>query len=311
MKITNKLAITIALATVAVLALLFLFSPFSAGAFTYDFYVKNYRTYCYSNNIYWFDSMDNAQDIYQNCSDDNQCTIDTCGDNKCKNILKCDGSTCSVDSPDYLKSCGIPLVGGQMAASPSPSQTSNEIQVPLKNEDLIVSILGKKESDGGDFQESVNVASGDKLSFSAEIENKSDSSAKDILLKIDFGEGITYDGGLEIDGIESAGDLISGLNLGTLPSKIKKKITFSVSVKSDFAQKELKVIANVNSGEIQKSDFLAILTTGEFSQKSNFIASLSAAPAVNFIKERWFWFIGGAILLFLFFVIFKKLSLET
>lgn len=303
MKITNKLAITIALAIVAVLALLFLFSPFSAGAFAYDFYVKNYRTYCYSNNIYWFDSMDNVQSIYQNCSDDNQCTIDTCGDNNCKNILKCDGSTCSAGSPDYVKYCGGETGQNQ-------EQVKNESLVELKNEDLTVSITGKKVSDSGDFQENVNVVADDKISFLAEIENKSDFPAKDVLLKIDLGERIAYSGELKIDDVESAGDVISGLNLGTIPSKVKKKILFSGSIKSEVSEKEIKISAGVSSEKIQNYDFLT-MTTGTVSEKNNFMASLSGFSAIDFVKKRYFWFIGGAILLFLFFIIFKKLSSET
>lgn len=303
MKITNNSTIAIALAATAVLALLFLFSPFSADAFTYDFYVKNYRTYCYSNNIYWFDSMDNVQNIYQNCSDDNQCTIDTCGDNNCKNILKCDGSTCSIDSTDYAKYCGGETGQHQ-------EQVKSESLVELKNEDINVSITGKKASDSGDFQENINVVAGDKISFLAEIENKSDFSAQDVLLKIDFGEEIAYDGGLKIDDIESAGDLISGLNLGTIPPKIKKKILFSGSVKSDTFGKEIKISAIVSSEKIQNSDFLAVIT-GTVSEKNNFTASLIGFSAIGFIKQRYLWFIGGAILIALFFIIFKKLSSET
>ena len=68
-------------------------------------FVKNYRIKCYNNNVYWYDSNESVQSIYQNCSDNNQCTVDSCGDSQCKNELKCDGSTCAKSSEDYSKFC--------------------------------------------------------------------------------------------------------------------------------------------------------------------------------------------------------------
>ena len=68
-------------------------------------FIKHYNTKCYSNDIYWYDSDGKIQDIYKSCSDDNQCTSDNCKDDGCINTLKCDDSTCSIDSQDYMKYC--------------------------------------------------------------------------------------------------------------------------------------------------------------------------------------------------------------
>lgn len=76
-------------------------------------YALHYLTKCYNNSIYWYDSRGNVQDIYQNCQDNNQCTLDQCQDNKCLNTLKCDTSTCLVGSPDYLKYCSQDQVQDQ------------------------------------------------------------------------------------------------------------------------------------------------------------------------------------------------------
>lgn len=77
-------------------------TPKTTPAPAYD---KHYVTKCYSNDIYWHDSKDEVQDLFKSCSDDNECTLDVCGDRQCKNELKCDGSTCTADSEDYLKYC--------------------------------------------------------------------------------------------------------------------------------------------------------------------------------------------------------------
>lgn len=68
-------------------------------------YCLNYEAKCYNNDIYWYDSKGKVQNLFKSCSDENSCTLDSCGDEQCKNELKCDGSTCSVGSEDYLKYC--------------------------------------------------------------------------------------------------------------------------------------------------------------------------------------------------------------
>jgi len=86
-------------------------------------FVKNYRTSCYKDNLYWYDSNGNVQDIAKSCLDENSCTADTCSNTKCANTLKCDGSTCPADSTDYAKYC-TPQNKSQVAAaaaSESPS----------------------------------------------------------------------------------------------------------------------------------------------------------------------------------------------
>jgi len=69
------------------------------------YYSKAYRKDCYDNDIYWFDSNGARQDKYQECLDDNACTVDGCENSTCFNILKCDGTTCEIGSPDYCENC--------------------------------------------------------------------------------------------------------------------------------------------------------------------------------------------------------------
>ena len=87
-------------------------------------YALHYVTKCNSNDIYWYDSKDEVQSLFQTCSDDNQCTFDTCGDGRCSNELKCDGSTCAADSADYIKYC---------ASSAAISETATKSENPFLN----------------------------------------------------------------------------------------------------------------------------------------------------------------------------------
>lgn len=68
-------------------------------------YAKHYITKCYDDKIHWYDSKGAVQGMYKDCKDDNQCTIDSCKDGQCVNELKCDGSACADNLPDYTKYC--------------------------------------------------------------------------------------------------------------------------------------------------------------------------------------------------------------
>lgn len=81
------------------------------------------KTKCNNNDVYWYDSKGLIQDIYQSCSDHNQCTLDTCSDGQCQNILKCDGSTCNAGSADYIRYCGTNV--SCTSINPSNNNTPN------------------------------------------------------------------------------------------------------------------------------------------------------------------------------------------
>lgn len=288
---------------------------FIAGLFAFNFtsvavadylapltYIEHYRTFCYSNNVYWFDSMENARDIYKKCADENSCTIDLCADSDCKNTLKCDGSTCARDSADYKKYC-------ETESERQDLQTV--IQTTLtKNENMAISLLAATK-EGGNFQESIGAKSGDKILLQTVIENKSAQSMENVSLKIAFANEISYGEELKIDGVESAGDIISGITIGTIPNGITKKISFSGNIKKDIPDGETKIIATVSFGNAYNDDS-AIIKVGEVPQeKSGFIAALKNVPLGSFFIKRYPWFIAGALLLILFSAIYKKLSSET
>ena len=105
-------------------------STYTPSPQKYSTYIKHYRAYCYSNSVYWFDSNQNVTDIFQNCSDENACTLDACSDNVCKNVLTCDGSTCAKNSQDYAKYCApVPVVTEPVNQS---AQTNHETETVVE-----------------------------------------------------------------------------------------------------------------------------------------------------------------------------------
>lgn len=90
-------------------------------------YVAHYKTACYGNSLYWYDSLGVASGLYKSCADNNGCTLDTCSGDKCLNTLKCDGSTCPTSSSDYNAYC-LPVQAGVTTQTGATTQTSTTAQ---------------------------------------------------------------------------------------------------------------------------------------------------------------------------------------
>lgn len=50
-------------------------------------YLKHFKKDCYENNLYWFDSNNNRQELIEKCSENTQCSLDGCKEIEKKNDL--------------------------------------------------------------------------------------------------------------------------------------------------------------------------------------------------------------------------------
>ena len=122
------------------------------GEKTSPAYVKHAQKRCHQNDLYWFDSKGNVQDLYKSCADNNACTIDSCQDNQCQNVLKCDGSSCSVESDDYVTYCaslGCVLPNQTQAqgpVSPTPLQPDQTLDQIVKAETTLTAAASQNPS---------------------------------------------------------------------------------------------------------------------------------------------------------------------
>ncbi len=264
-------------------------------------YIQNYRTACYNNNVFWYDSNSVVQSMQKSCSDTNSCTIDTCTSGTCKNTLRCDGSTCGVNSADYMAYC-LPAQAGQGGAvgTTTVSQVSG---VQTQSGTMAVSIFGKKESEAVTWSKSINAANGEKLNFIVIFKNISSMQADNVTLQANLTNNIAYTGNLKIDNVTSAGSVVSGINMGTLPAQSSKAVSFTGTLQSQNVQ-SIQVSANVVSGAMQDSDYLTINVPAG----SAAAAAVSGGGFVNFIKEWYLWAIIIIVLIILFAIIFRRLS---
>jgi len=248
--------------------------------------------------VYWFDSRGVRQGKYQECSDGNECTIDSCQGGSCVHELKCDGSTCAKDSEDYCQSCehcgdGVCNCGEDISSCSEDCTTTC----------ATVSILAKKEKEPIQWVKNLELSSGEKIDFLMVIANGSEQTLKDVVVKTEIPEGIVYKGELKIDGSSSKGDITSGIELGDLSPSAVKTIAFKGIIPSDYSEKgEKEIVGTIKTEKFSNSDSLRITLKGS----KGF--SGAGLAAIGFLVRQWyFWVLVIIALIFLFFFAFRRL----
>ncbi len=278
-------------------------------------YIQNYRTACYSSNVTWYDSNAQVQGIYQNCADNNSCTVNNCKDNACTSVLKCDGSTCAVNSADYIAYCSLVVQTNTQATTQNTTNTTtttnatNNTQITgssfqSPSGSLIISLFVKKDSETMQWSKYLNASNNEKLSFVITVKNISNSQVDNASISANFTNAISYTGNLKIDDVTSVGNITSGIEMGTLPPNTSKAISFSGTVQAETAQ-AISVLARVSSGSMYDTDYL---TVNVLAPGSSLTAAVSVNPFVDFVKKWYLWGIIILVLLILFIIIFRRLS---
>jgi len=248
-------------------------------------YIKNYTTSCYNNNLYWFDSLGKAQTLYKNCADENQCTEDTCSGSKCRNLLKCDGATCAIDSNDYNKYCA-------------------PIQPVATN--FSITVFGKKDINAVSWDKMIQVGPNANIYFLAVIKNNSNAPADNVNVSANIPNEVSLIGNLRIDDIPTSGDIVSGINIGSISANGTKTITFEGKTRSFATAGDKQATINISAGGTTQLDALTI------SLNLSQLAAVSSASAesgfIEFIKRWYIWILVAIVLMFLFIVIFRRLS---
>lgn len=254
-------------------------------------YIAHQKTACYSNNIYWFDSLGKVNTLYKNCADSNACTQDSCISGKCDNTLKCDGSTCATGSADYNNYC-------------SNNNNNNNNQNNNNANALSISFLARENQTSGQWQKTVSIGANDTSYFMVSVVNNSGMQANNIIISANIPNEIASLGNLQIDGIQTAGDIVSGINIGALAPGAAKSITFEGKTQAILSASAKQAIATV-SGQTD-------LVTINFNPAPSAAASVSSAQNTSgfweFLKRWYLWILVGIVLIFLFVIVFRRLS---
>lgn len=281
---------------------------------------QNYQK-CIGNSVYWFDSYGNQQGLYQTCGYGQTCLNNSCATaaqpicashaiKGCVNNSVYWYNSCGTQQ-DLYQNCGVingTCQDGQCKVNqPILQPAVKPFAVIYKaEENLIISVFGKKESDPLQWEKNVSVLNNDKIDFLITVKNISDSPINNVLVKADIGNSIEYADNLKVDNIAFNESIISGIDLGTMPSNTAKALSFTGLARSQNNQVLVKITATVNSGNMSDSDFFTVNI--EPAKTNVNTAALGNSPIADFFKKWYIWATLAIVLIFLFIIIFRKLS---
>lgn len=258
-------------------------------------YVPHSKTACYSGSIYWYDSLGAISGLYKNCIDSNSCTADTCSSSKCVNTLKCDGSTCAAGSADYATHCA--------AAQPATQPSINTIAL---------SFFAKQDATSTQWQKTAQIGANSTVYFMISVANNSTTQVDNVNVAANIPSEVSSLGNLQLNGIPVSGDIVSGINIGSLAPATAKSLTFEGKTQAiSEASTKQAVAANSISGSQASPQTDSVLLTFAPGQA----AAVSAAPVTSgfwdFLKRWYLWILAGLVLILLFVFVFRRLSSEV
>jgi len=204
-------------------------------------YIKKFRKDCHEDDIYWFDSRDQVQDKYEECEDDNSDTIDGCKNGKCFNWTEeerycqiedhCGDGACNCDEDVYVcfEDCEFA--------------------------NLAISVFVKEDSER-EWKDASTFSPKDKIDVLLTIFNDSNDDFDNILVQVQLPQEVVYDEGLKIGDVSlKEGSILDGINIGFLPARAEKAISFEAKVSSQAeVGVETEVIGLVKVADIFNSD---------------------------------------------------------
>jgi hypothetical protein len=258
-------------------------------------YVSHYKIACYSKNLNWFDSLGKVSGVYKSCADSNSCTQDSCASGKCSNTLKCDGSTCATGSADFNTYCAT---------------NNNNNNNPTNNTTTALStaFFVKQSATTDQWEKTAQVGQNSTVYFMISVGNNGTTQVDNINVLANIPSEISLLGNLQINGVPFTGDIVSGINIGSLPAGTGKSITFEGKTQALSTQATEQATETVG-GQINSVSisFNPSLGTAAVSSVSN-----SQATSTNgfweFLKRWYLWIIAAIVLIFLFVIVFRRLS---
>jgi hypothetical protein len=275
-------------------------------------YVAHHKTACYNNSVYWYDSLGAVNSLHTNCQDQNSCTQDECKDGKCINTLKCDGTTCQLGSGDFntycATNCGNGICENNLGENEQNCSTDCKTIQDNQNNNLSISFFVKKDLMSSQWDKFAQIGQNQDIYFMITLNNNSQFQINENIVAVNIPGEISFLGNLKVDDVAMSGDIVSGVNIGSIQAMQKKTITFEGKTQSFETKEEKQALAFINSVEPNQSDVISINFDAT---QNNYIAEQSQESIFGWFDflKRWFmWIIAATVLIFLFIIIFKRIS---
>ncbi len=247
----------------------------------YPPYVVNYRTACYGSSLYWYDSLGVSTGLYKNCVDNNSCTIDSCSAGECLNTL-------------------------DISCQPIPTPTPTPTPVPVPATDnLSISFFAKQDLSSGQWQKTVQVGPEGTVYFLIPVVNSSANQIDNINVSVNIPSEIASLGNLQINNVPISGDIVSGINIGSLSATSTKSITFEGKAQTILMASTKQAVAKSNVLGSEKTDSISISFVTE---KATASVSSSGLNFSEFLRRWYMWLLAGLVLLIVVIVVFRRFS---
>jgi uncharacterized protein YcfL len=257
-------------------------------------YIPYATTACYNNSVYWYDNLGVISGLNKNCNDQNSCTVDSCSVSKCINTLKCDGSTCAQGSTDYTSFC---------TTNPPVNTTPS----------FSVSFLVKQDKNSTQWQRTAQAYTDSQVYFMISVFNNSDNQVANAKVSANIPAEIASLGDLKLDNVSLSGDIVNGIEIGSIGPKTSKILTFEGRTQTISENSTKQAIVTINIADISQTDTLSINFIP--TQSDNNAAAISSVgePSgfMEFLKKWYMWIIAAIIIVFMFIGIYKRFSSEV
>jgi len=271
-----------------------------------NIYNPYYKTACSSGSIYWYDSLGVVSGLYKSCNDNNSCTQDTCSANVCVNTLI---PNCQINPPvnPPVNNCGNNLCESTLGETNTTCPIDCKINPATA---LLISFFSKTDSSSSQWQKTAQTMPNSNVYFMISLVNNSTTQIDNVTVSANIPNEIASLGNLKLNETAISGDIVSGINIGSIAPSTTKSITFEGKTQaiSEASTKQATATSNVlgliNSDTIS-IDFAQGQSTGAVSD------AVASSGFWEFLKQWYLWILGILVLVFLFIIVFKRFSSDS
>ncbi len=281
---------------------------------------------CVGNNVYWFDSCNTQQDLVTSCISGLTCQYGQCTNVYVNPVPEPIHKTyyrvaCSAGnlhwfdtlgtSTGIYKYCQNGCQGGkciQQQSSSSASSVSSSSSSSSQNNSsgLSVSFFAKPDANSTQWQKASQINSNGQIYFLISVSNNSANQISNITVSTNIPAEISSLGNVQADKVAVSGDIVTGINIGSLAPNTTKLVTFEGRAGTISQNSTKQAIATTSVDGKTQTDSVSLTISTSQSQAS--VSGNTSSGFLAFLKRWYLWILAGVVLIILFIIIFRRLS---
>jgi len=179
---------------------------------------------------------------------------------------------------------------------------------------LAISFFVKQDANSSQWQKATQANSNGQIYFMISLANNSTAQIDNVNISANIPNEISSLGNLQLDKVPISGDIVSGINIGSVAPSITKSITFEGKNQTILEAGTKQAVATINVSGAMQSDSVSIdFNTSK--TPSQTAAAVSSAPVTSgfwgFLGRWYLWILGGLVLIFLFVVVYRRFSSDV